>query len=304
MNPLASLLAALAAALAMLPAAAQVADPAMRATIDREILALLAAARAPLVVDDSLPADLPEPVRRYLRYTGADRQPPARFARFRFEGEVRLPLLGDARGVERSTPWMRTVGRQYMAMSRAGLGYVWDSRWLIGEDTRIDVRDLYLDGRSHVWAVRSDGRVMVDDRHDAIGRTYMLRFFAEATQSPTMLRPGPHLRWEAVDDLHARAVVRDGTLEARMVCRFASDGALTRCESDDRMLRYNGDVAERWVGARWVMTRSDYREFAGLRVPTSMVVSWEFPTGPYEQVRARTVALDFDVLQPYPLEHP
>lgn len=290
---------ALSLAVLALPLGAQVVEPAMRAAVDGEIRALLDAAAAAPVVARELPADLPAPVRAYLRYTGADRVPPARFARFRFEGEVRLPITGDASAVERSTPWMRTQGMQYMVMTERGLGYVWDSRWLMGEDARIDVRDLYLDGRTHVWAVRHDGRVMVNDQHGELGRTYMLRFFAEATQSPTMLRPGRHLRWEAVDDRRARAVVQDGELQARMVCSFEPDGALTRCESDDRMLRYNGDVRERWVGARWVMTRGDYREMSGLRVPTSLTVSWQFPGGEYEQVRARTTAIDFDVLQAY-----
>lgn len=290
---------ALLLAAALLPLRAQVLEPAMRARVDAEIRSLLEAGAAAPVVDRELPADLPAPVRAYLRYTGADRVPPARFARFRFDGEVRLPILGDAQGVERSTPWMRTQGMQYMVMSERGLGYVWDSRWLVGEDGRIDVRDLYLDGRTHVWAVRHDGRVMVDDQHGELGRTYMLRFFAEATQSPTMLRPGKHLRWEAVDERHARAVVQDGVLQARMLCRFETDGALTRCESDDRMLRYSGDVRERWVPARWVMTRGDYQPMAGLRVPTRLSVSWQFPGGEYEQVRARTTAIDFDVLQPY-----
>lgn len=287
------------AATLALSAHAQVAEPTMRAAVDAEIRSLMEAGRSNAVVDASLPADLPAPVRNYLRYTGADSARPARFARFRFEGEVRLPIQGDARSVERATPWMRTQGMQYMVLASGGLGYVWDSRWAMGDDARIDVRDLYFEGRTHVWAVRSDGRVLIDDRHGEIGRTYMLRLFAEATQSPTMLRPGRHLRWEPVDDRRARAVVRDGSLEARMVCDFEPGGALTRCESDDRMLRFNGDVRERWVNARWVMTRGDYREFGGLRVPTTMSVTWQLPGGDFEQVRARTTAIDFDVLQPY-----
>lgn len=283
----------------VLPLHAQVLAPAMRGVVDAEIRAMLVAAEAAPVVEPQLPADLPAPVRRYLRFTGADRVPPNRFARFRFDGEVRLPITGDAQAVTRSTPWMRTEGVQYMVMTERGLGYVWDSRWWMGEDMRIDVRDLYADGRTHVWAVRQDGRVMVDDSHGELGRTYMLRFFAEATQSPTMLRPGRHLRWEPVDEARARAVVQDGGLQARMVCSFDPEGALTQCESDDRMLRYNGDVAERWVAARWIMVRGEYREVGGLRVPTLLSVRWQFPGGVFEQVRARTTAIDFDVVQAY-----
>ncbi len=290
---------ALAALVLSLSTQAQIVGPAMRAAVDDEIRTVIDIGSAAADIDHRLPGDLPTPVQRYLRFTGADRAAPARFARFRFEGEVRLPITGDATAVAHSTPWMRTRGAQYMAMSRGGLGYVWDSRWEMGPDAGIDVRDLYLQGRTHVWAVRSDGRVMVDEAHSEIGRTYMLRFFAEATQSPTMLRPVPHLRWEAVDAGRARAVVRDGDLEARMVCSFLETGELTRCESDDRMLRYNGDVAQRWIPARWVMTRGDYRDIGGVRVPTTMSVSWVLPGGEYEQVRARTTALDFDVRQPY-----
>jgi hypothetical protein len=279
---------------------AGVTRPAMRERVDRDIADLVAVAQAPAAVDTATLATLPAPVQRYLAYTGADRAPAARFTRFRFEGEVRLPLTGGARGVTSATPWMPTRGEQYMALSTQGLGYVWDSVWQQGPDTRIDVRDLYAKGDTHIWAVRSDGRVMVDERHDDINRTYMIRFFAEATQSPTMLLPGRHLRWEAVDDRRARAHVKDGALSASMLCSFEADGALTRCESDDRLLRFSGDVPQRWVGARWVMTRSDYRPFGALRVPTTMSVSWLMPEGEFEQVRAKTIEVDFDVATPYP----
>jgi hypothetical protein len=288
---------ALAAAAA---AQAGVTQPVMRERIDREIADLVALARAPAAVDATTLAALPAPVQRYLAYTGADRAPAARFTRFRFEGEVRLPLTGSARGVTRATPWMRTRGEQYMALSTEGLGYVWDSVWQQGPDTSIDVRDLYARGDTHIWAIRSDGRVMVDERHDDINRTYMIRFFAEATQSPTMLLPGRHLRWEAVDAQSARAHVRDGALNASMLCRFDADGALTRCESEDRLLRFAGDVPQRWVGARWVMTRSDYRPLGALRVPTTMSVTWQLPDGDFEQVRAKTTAVDVDTAAPYP----
>lgn len=295
-RPILALLALAAAAAAQ----AGVSQPAMRERIDREIADLVTLAKAPTAVDAAALAALPAPVKRYLAYTGANRAPAARFTRFRFEGEVRLPISGTARGVTRATPWMATRGEQYMALSAQGLGYVWDSVWQQGPDTTVDVRDLYAKGDTHIWAVRSDGRVLVDERHDDINRTYMIRFFAEATQSPTMLLPGRHLRWEAVDEQRARAHVKDGAVSGTMLCSFEADGALTRCESDDRLLRFTGEVPQRWVGARWVMTRVDYRAFGALRVPTTMSVSWQMPEGEFEQVRAKTIAVDFDTAAPYP----
>lgn len=280
-------------------ATAGVSRPEMRARVDAEIADLARLAQASPASGGVALDALPAPVRRYLAYTGADRAPVARFARFRFTGEVRLPLTGSAQGVTRATPWMATRGEQYMALSSRGLGYVWDTTWQQGPDLRIDVRDRYAHGDTHIWAVRSDGRVLIDERHDAINRTYMIRFFAEATQSPTMLLPGPNLQWEAVDEQRARARVHDGALSASMVCTFDADGALRRCESEDRLLRFSGDVPERWVPARWVMIRGDYRSMGGLRVPTTMSVSWQMPEGEFEQVRATTGSIDFDVAEPY-----
>lgn len=279
------------------PLRAQVTHPLMRVRADTEIARLRQHAQVAPAVDAYDPVQIPAPLRRYFAYTGADRAVPARWARFRFTGEVRIPLTGDRQAVQRATPWMTAEGVQEMAMSVAGLGYVWDSRWR-SPAGGVDVRDLYLDGETHVWAIRDDGRTLIDEQHGELARTYMIRFFAEATQSPTMLLPGKHLRWEAVDDTRARAVMRDHGVEARMVCSFDPEGALTECESEDRLLRYSGDVAERWIPARWVMTRSDYREQERLRLPTRMSVSWRLPGGEFEQLRAAVETVSFEVPGP------
>lgn len=295
----------IAATFAALPELASASPAAMRQQVDAEIARLQAhAGGGASAIDTAALAALPAPVRRYLAYTGADRAPTARVARYRFTGEVRIPLTGDRARVANATPWMPAQGQQVMALSTQGLGYVWDSRWQ-SPAGHIDVRDAYIDGQTHIWAIRADGRVMMDERDPSIDRTYMVRFFAEATQSPTMLMPSNHLRWEPISDSAARAVLRHGATEARMECHFEPSGALTRCESDDRLLRYSGDVAERWVPARWVparwvMTRTDYQPLGGMRLPTRMTVRWRLAEGDFEQVRARIDAVQFSPEVPQP----
>ena len=275
------------ALLAPWPSAAQSPVAAMRQQVDAEIATLQAHASQRAVVDPARLADLPPPVRRYFAYTGADSAPPTRLARYRFEGAVRIPLTGDRAHVANATPWLSATGQQVMGLSALGLDYVWDSQWQSPAGT-IAVRDASLAGKTHIWALRADGRVMMDERDESIDRTYMVRFFAEATQAPAMLLPSPHLRWEPLSDTAARAVLRHGPTEARMECHFEPSGALSRCESDDRLLRYSGDVPERWIAARWIMTRTDYQPMAGLRLPTRMGVRWRLAGGEeFEQVRAR-----------------
>lgn len=293
---------------AMPGAEAQVVQPAMRVRVDAELAQLRAMARetarpptAELSAGSSAPAGggaldvaaLPEPLRRYVAYTRLDPRQRVRLVRIRFQGEVRLPQTGDREAVAAATPWMALSGTQTMVLSAAGLGYVWDTRWT-NPRFAVDVRDRYVNGQTHIWALRDDGQVLMDEGDASLARTYLIRFFAEATQAPAMLMPGPHLRWEAVDAHSARAHMRDGAVAASMLCRFDAEGALTQCESGGRLLRYSGEVRERWIPARWVMVRGNYKETAGLRLPTTMSIRWVLPGGEFEQVRESIDEVLFD----------
>lgn len=292
------LLSALALIAASSAAYAGVVDPEMRTRVDGEIAKLIADSQATAAAKPELLAGTPEPVRRYFAYTGADKQGVAHFTRFKFTGEVRLPLTGDATGVKTATPWMPLQGEQYMTATTANLAYVWDTTWTRGDVGKISVRDLYSNGDTHIWARQANGQDMVNEGHHDVNRTYMVRFFAEATQSPTMLLPSQYLRWEAVNDRQARMIVNDRGETAQLLCDFSAEGALTQCQSDDRMLRFSGQK-DKWFKAGWVMKRGEYKQFGELRVPSTLEVSWKFGDGEFAQVRARITDIDHNVRLKY-----
>jgi hypothetical protein len=60
---------------------------------------------------------------------------------------------------------------------------------------------------------------MVDARGPEMDQAGFDRLLAELTLVPTALLPGPHLRWEAIDDRSARAFLAAGELRASMVLR-------------------------------------------------------------------------------------
>lgn len=283
---------------AAMPTQAGVVNPEMRARVDGEIAQLIEGSQAAPAVERSALSDLPAPVRRYFDYTGASKAAIARFTRFKFTGEVRLPLTGDASGVRSATPWMPLNGEQYMTASASHLGYVWDTTWTRGDVGLISVRDLYSRGDTHIWARQANGQDMVNERHHDINKTYMVRFFAEATQSPTMLLPSAYLRWEAVSDTQARMVVNDHGETAQLLCDFNAEGALTQCQSDDRMLRFSAQK-DKWFKAHWVMKRGDYQQFGELRVPSTLAVFWRFGDEEFAQVRARITEIDHNVRAKY-----
>lgn len=75
---------------------------------------------------------------------------------------------------------------------------------------------------------------------------------------PTALErlPAPVHRYLAYTGAdRAAPAASQGSTQASMDCHFESSGALTRCESDDRLPRYSADVPERWIAARRIMRR-------------------------------------------------
>ena len=51
--------------------------------------------------------------------------------------------------------------------------------------------------------------------------------------------------------------------------------------------------------ARWQGECADYREFDGLRVPTSARVSWLLKDGPFEYFRIQVTDLEYNASSPY-----
>ncbi len=51
-----------------------------------------------------------------------------------------------------------------------------------------------------------------------------------------------------------------------------------------RLLRHSGDVSERWIAARWIMTSTGYRHLGGLRLPTGVTIRWRLGKSEFGQV--------------------
>jgi hypothetical protein len=239
--------------------------------------------------------DMPAPLVRYFRYTMGQRPPQtiAPLVRLVLKGTVRIPQAASADGVTRATPWLEHNGTEILSLSADNAAFLWKSVWSRPDGRTVQIRDKYDQGQSHILAKVDGIEPLIEEAGDANDRAdFLIRLFAESTQMPPYLLPNRYLRWEAVDNQHARAVLTDGTVRAEMVCRFAETGALERCESQQRRLRVSGPQGGYAVPAGWSVTRGDYREMSGMKVPTSATVTWWFKGQPWEQVTLSLQSLE------------
>jgi hypothetical protein len=93
------------------------------------------------VVTEQMLADLPEPVRRYLRYAGVVGKP--------FPGTVRLRQKGRMR-LAPGQPWIPLDGQEHYSVQPPG--FVWAGTVRLGPLPVARARDMYADGGGGCWS--------------------------------------------------------------------------------------------------------------------------------------------------------
>jgi hypothetical protein len=134
---------------------------------------------------------------------------------------------------------------------------VWDARISMGPGVAVHVHDAYVDGEGILEpAILGLYSLMqLRDRGGEVARGELMRFFAEAAWYPTALLPSQGVRWEPIDDTHARGTLVDGPLTLPMTFGFGADGLLASMRVEDRGRTVDGTV----VPTPWEGRMSNYQ---------------------------------------------
>ena len=118
----------------------------------------------------------------------------------------------------------------------------------------------------------------------------LMRFFAEAAWYPTALLPSQGVRWEAIDDRAAKAILKDGDVTVTLLFRFNDAGLIGSVRAEARGRIVNGAV----VATPWEGRVSGYELQEGMRVPMEGEVAWMLPEGPKPYWRGRITKLSYE----------
>lgn len=245
-----------------------------------ERIAGIEARRSPPVPPDEAElAALPEPVQRFLRFAVPGPSRAVEAVWLEHDGTFGMAETGPQR-------WVPFRSRQRVVTHRPGL--VWDGRVAMAPGLTVHVHDAYVGGEGILHPALLGLVTLAELRdRDALARGELMRFLAEAAWYPTALLPGNGLRWEAVDERSARAVLRDGAHEVSLTFTFGDEGGIETVRAEARGRTVNGQtVMTPWIGRFW-----DHQDRDGLRVPVQGEVAWETPEGlrPYWRGTLRAV---------------
>jgi hypothetical protein len=227
--------------------------------------ALSRSADAALVTEADL-APLPEPVRRYLRVTGAAGQPRVRNYRIRFTGRIRSAPTAAWMPFEAEQQSFADVPSRLFLMRAHMFG------------VPVEAFHRLIDGHATMRVTVAGIVPMVDEHGEEMDRAETVTLFNDMC----VLAPGtlvaPAIIWEAVNATTARArfTSRGHTITATLL--FDPDGRLMNFESDDRS-RSSPDGT--FTKERFSTPLSDYRDFGSLRLAGHGEARWRRPEGEF-----------------------
>lgn len=237
-----------------------------QAQFDRDAAAGLArTVTSPIVTDADL-APLPEPVQRYLRFTGVVGQPRVQNYRLLFRGRIRSAP---------DSAWMPFEAEQQSFTDQPTRLFHMRARMF---GLPVDVFHRLVDGHA-TMRVKVFGAIpMADARGPEMDRAETVTLFNDMCLLAPGTLVGPGIAWQPVDDRSARAQFTHAgqTISAELV--FDADGRLTNFFSDDRSQSAPDGT---FVQRRFSTPVRDYRAFGPLRLAAHGDARWHLPDGEF-----------------------
>jgi hypothetical protein len=253
---------------------------------DVQALHARAAPRRAGVVTEEMLADLPEPVRRYLRCTGVVGKPFPRIIRLRQRGQIRLGP---------GQPWVPLDAEEHYSVQPPG--FVWAGTARMGPLAVARARDMYAEGTGRMLVKVASLWPVVDASGEQMDQAAMMRYLSEMIWFPAAFLAA-NISFEPVDDCSARVALTDHGRTATGTLFFDNEGRLT------------GFVAERYrtpdasSPETWSTPVTGYGEFEGLTLPVRGKAIYKLPGGDLEYIDVTVTDLHYDTGTSVPVGAP
>jgi len=205
---------------------------------------------------------LPEPVQRYLNFTGIVGQPWIQKVRLKQRGSFRT-------GADQ--PWMPMTAEEFYTVDPPTL--TWNARFKLFGLPLLRARDHYENGWGHMYGRLAGLYTIFDVRGEEINQATMMRYLNEIMWFPTAFL-AKTIRWESIDDDSARVIFTDVDKNVSAVMHFDGDGRPVNFTCQ----RYR-DMGGTFSLDPWSTPVIEYGVRAGLNLPVRGQAVWNLATG-------------------------
>jgi hypothetical protein len=221
--------------------------------VRRDVGALLVQSRADreTLVTEMMLEGLPEPVKRYLRYTGVVGKPLVRTVHLKQRGKM-LPNAGAA--------WIPLAAEEFYSVQPPG--FVWYGTMRLGPLPLVRARDRYANGSGNML-IRAGGIYPIADASGMeVDQGSLMRYLSEMIWFPSAFL-GRNILFEPINERSARVTLTDRGRTVSGTLHIDGEGRPTNFVAQRyRMVRGGYELAT------WSTPVTGYGEFAGLKLPT------------------------------------
>ena len=226
-------------------------------------------------------AKLPTPVRRYLHNSVPDGYPMIRSVELTHNGYFRTDQKKD---------WWPVTGKEYFNTSPPA--YLWIANISPFRLLWLKARDKYLDGHGEVLVRLLSGLTVVKSKNKKVTQSALIRFAGEMPWFPTIFAGSSYLRWEAIDNHSARAIITDNDIEVSVIYYFNDDNEIIRFFTKDR---YLNQQKHDYTGYY-----RNYQEVNGIRIPTEIEAEWNLPAGDFSYAKFKLTNVIYNKFEDSP----
>jgi hypothetical protein len=191
------------------------------------------------------------------------------------------------RGRMRTTPdgrWMPFEAIQYFTIDPPA--FVWRAEIEAYPLVTIGARDKYENGHGNMLIKPLYIFTAANSLGKEIDQGTLLRFMAEMAWFPHAA-VSKYLRWEYIDERHARVTMEYGGTTASGVYSFNEDGSVSGFEA----LRY-GEFEGTYRLEKWTVAATGYKAFHGIRIGNKNEVTWKLKEGDFIWLKLEVTGMD------------
>jgi len=231
-----------------------------------------------VVTEDDI-RDLPEPVQRYLRYTGIIGRQRAAFVRLKQTGAMRPKPDGK---------WFPLKAEEYYTVDNPG--FVWKGRMAIAPLISAEAQDMYLNGQGNMHVKLISAINIVNAKGKEMDEASLMRYFNEMQWFPSSLVSG-NVKWEAIDANSARSTLTDRGMTVSALFCFDKEGKITNFIAERGRSTDGGKV----VRTTWSTPISEYGTYGnGLRLPSKGEAIWHLDSGEFSYIKLEITEVEYD----------
>ncbi len=223
--------------------------------------------------------EIPEPMARYIRFSGAVGKKRISALHLRHSGRFKTAA---------DKPWMPIRGEYFITATKPS--FAWYGRLRVAPGVHVAAVDSYGDGHGRMLVKAMSLFRIADDQSDQVSRSAFGRCVAELTMAPTFFLDRQYVRCTQTGRDQVRCTVTDAGFSTDAELFINDDGSLDRVV----VMRYFDRGRGRTTLEQFTGKSSRPRMFHGRMLASTMDGTWNLPEGDLHYVSFEIDHVEFE----------